>query len=286
MPFNPQDYGLDLTINVKNLLSATDHYVKLVDSLKGDSAKSEAPKLENEDDQKFADNFTVALRRWLFGTIDENPALSIVLVDALASITTDVRNFRSWYIDDAARKGVTVTQTSETDEILAGLKKWIDLYYNGVISFGEETVPDTFKVKTLKDGRIVPDLPRGPNAVTPGIPTKTKGRFVRYSFLPVGSSEVIEIPEGTMADEIAMRYISTPTYRIDKSDIWSALPWKVTGKTPTGRDQKHLDMPKDGSCVLLPFESGLLSAWLPTDSPDVVESDDENEADENEEAAE
>jgi len=295
MPFNPGDFGITTEVSIENLVNARDQYVKLVNSLKGDSVKAEAPKLNSEDDQKAADSFTLAFRRWLFDTLDANPILSTVLADELANASKDVREFRNWFVADAARNGAPVVSNSDADDSVKGLKQFTTFLYNAAVSFKLE-IPEDFKVKKAANGDTVPDLPRGPYGKGEATVKKVGGYTLRYRFFPGAKwlpsvsdfdydfpIDSIEIPEGTMTDEIAIRYISTPLYRVERTAVFDSLPHRENGTTPTGRIRKHLDMPKDGSSVHIQFDSGVLEAWLPANAPAEIEEADDSE-NENEEA--
>lgn len=297
--FNPSDFGITTEISVENLLNARAQYEKLVASLKGETTKVEAPKLENEDDQNEADEFITGIRSALFATLDANPILSLVLVDSLQAIVKDVKEFKAWFVSSSARNGVEVPTTDGGKETADKLKEFIGSLFNASQAFKLE-LPEEFKVKQNKAGETVPDLSRLP--YEKGTATKKVGGYtLRYRWMPTAEIEeietaygaplthelanafydAIEIPAGTFTDEIAMKYVSTPTYRIGRTEVFDALPHREN-VTPTGQTRRHLDMPKDGSSVFVQFETGVLEAWLPTDAPVEVEEAEEDSTEEEE----
>lgn len=303
--FNPSDFGITTDVSVENLVNAFQQYEKYVASLKGDTVKAEAPKLEDEKDQEAADEFVSTLRHSLFSILDSNPILSLVLVDSLKGITKDVREFRDWFLADQDRKGIVVPVDDDSKAVAKALKETIEMLYGagnflkvkdseGNMVTVNSLLPETFKLKTNKAGERLPDLSRAP--YEKGATSKKVGGYtLRYRWYPSaildsdgnwetdsdGSSigdEPIEIPAGTFTDEIAMRYVSTPDYRVERSQVFDSLP-HTEHQTPSGQTRRRLAMPNDGSSVFVQFDSGVLEAWLPvgTEQEETEEETDDDD---------
>lgn len=297
MSFNPADFGIAMSLDAENVVHAFQQYEKLVASLKGETVKQETPKLDSEEDQELADEFVSSMRESLFSLLGDNPILSLVLVDALSSIVKDTKEFRAWFIADETRKGSEVPQVDGNKEVAEKLRECVERLYFGARDFGVE-LPKEFATKQNKEGKTVPAFSRLPYEKGSATGGKVGGYTLRYKWTPelilsdwetetsgeysnwegIFENETIEIPAGTFTDEIAMRYVSTPTYRVARSDVFDALPHREN-VTPTGQTRRHLDMPKDGSSVFVQFDSGVLEAWLPIDSTEeeVTEEDSEEE---------
>jgi hypothetical protein len=285
MSFNPQDFGITSDVTVANLTHAFTQYEKFVAGLKGETVKAEVPKLESEEDQAEADNYIAELRVSLFSLLDSNPILSTVLADSLQAVVKDTKEFRAWFIADSARKGVEVPQVDGDKESAKAFKELVEMLYGAAKAFKLE-LPAEFKTKTNKAGDVVPNLSRAP--YEKGTATKKVGGYtLRYRWFAdaimdsAGDfiADGIEIPAGTFTDEIAMRYVSTPTYRVERSGVFDALPHREN-ITPTGQTRRHLDMPKDGSSVFVQFDSGVLEAWLPIGTEEEEDQVDEDSTEE------
>lgn len=304
--FNIATHGIKPEVSAANLVHAVGEYEKWVAGLKGETSKAEVPTLESAEDQAQADSLVSTIRENLFSSLESTPILSTVLVEALQAITKDVREFRTWYVDSARRSGKTVTvDASDVSKYGKMFQEVISSLYTNAVMFGEE-LPEDFKVKTSKTtGKVVPVLSRLPytkSGNTSG--GKVGGYTLRFRWHPnstvdlsedwygqvtntetgelIEADEWVEVPAGTFTDEIAMKYVSTPTYRVERAEVFDALATKEV-VTPSGRVKRRFDMPTDGSSVFVQFESGVLEAWLPTDAPVEDDDDDDDDDESNEE---
>lgn len=270
--FDPTKYGLTPAMTAETLIQARTEYEKLVESLKNDDADSvkDVPLSEETTGHEF--QLIMNIRDWVFTLLQNAPEVAIPLYDSLKVLNSDVKEVRDWYVADYRKRNKpdVPDNFAEAKADAEGLKAFIESLYSamrpmlGTVVETPEDWEEVFPIKTLeKSGEIKPDLSRMPNGPRENAVGRA-GNYARLQFRwnlhneETDTSDVFDLPYGISTQEVALRYVSTPTNRVSSSDIFDCLPHKTKEDGSRG----HLDMPYN-EWVSLEFENGTLEVMLP-----------------------
>lgn len=262
MTFDPTKYGLTANLSAETLIQARQEFEKLVESLKSEDADSVKDVPVSEEDAFHSTEMNITIREIVFELLADNPAVAIPLFEVLGNIRSDVKEVRDWFVADYRKRNKPEVPDNFADAKAdaEGLKAFIESLYKAMVPmFGSviqlpDNFDEAFPVKQLeKSGEVKPDLSRIPSGPRENAVGKA-GNYARVQFKWNGE----DLPKNISTQEVAIRYVSTPTNRISASEIFDKLPHSVK----EDGTRHHLAMDTD-VWYSIEFLSGILEVMLP-----------------------
>lgn len=218
------------------------------------------------------DELTKQILEITFQYLDAHPEQSPHFHSGLAGILSYVNDITKTSVEKISYglkqdQGIDVTEPDEEDSaddsklICKAVRFTVTSLLNvAPLLDSEWTPPNSIKVKTGKNGNILPDLPELPKGRTAGsnLGRGAKSRKVRYTWQPAGSDEIRPVREGVLLVEIATGVISKGTYRVSHADLQNMF--STTDKSKVNQFSGTVDEPWH-----LDFPTGILRGYLPAE---------------------
>lgn len=167
----------------------------------------------NEDLVKLCDEFAHSV----FAIIDEDAASAVHLYEMLRLFTGTVKDERDYHTHRIARltkpRAAVGEDFDEKKSDAEKVKAHVENLYNVLDMMA--MIPEGFKIKTLKDGSVKPDLPRIPSGPREGGGRKSATHNLRLTVDGV----LYETPINTVLHDV----VSTGASRVNVTDLKDAV---------------------------------------------------------------
>lgn len=255
-----KEFGIDpaQALVPESLVTLRAAYVSLVDSAKETVKVSNTvldetkKKLSSNKELKSKIEGTLAeMREQLFNMIDEEPRLSVLLVDAIQELKQNIMFERDHWIATGVGvpRNTVKPKTSAEYELKRNQAKQLGDAIDALfLLLGKPAnLGEAFPVKDSKEGvrPDIPNLPRSHEAKSEG---QARGRAailrrIRFSWKPTAAKEFEELPADTLPADVARNYVSDRKrgFLIDWSGISKLV--KESGKSVLGNEEWVIKLP-------------------------------------------
>lgn len=280
-----KDYGVTSDITEENLNLLYDLYLTelakvqaAAESAKKASSgqtelKSQAlSQVQSVEQDEYVPELVSLVLDTVFQYLDSHPEQSHHVHTGLAGVLGYVNDITKTSVEKISYglkqdQGIDVTEPDEDDNVedSKNICKAVRFTVTNLLNVAplldnDWRPPASIKVKTGKNGNILPDLPDLPKGRTAGsnLGRGAKARKVRYSWQPTGSDVAKPIREGVLLAEICTTVISKGTYRIGHTELQAMF--STTDKNKVNQFSGTIDEPWE-----LTFPTGTLRGYLPAE---------------------